>query len=124
MIAIGGYYDEKADLATEVGELRELGLAGLKLKVGGLEPEQDAARARLVRDAGGDDFILAADANQGWTPEQAIRFARLAEDCDLVWLEGRAGGRTTGARCGMSASRPARRSAPDRASTRPQDAAT
>jgi L-alanine-DL-glutamate epimerase-like enolase superfamily enzyme len=87
MIAIGGYYDENADLAAEVGELQELGLAGLKLKVGGLEPEQDAARARLARDAGGDDFILAADANQGWTRKQAIRFARLAEDCDLVWLE-------------------------------------
>lgn len=87
MIAIGGYYDDKADLAAEVGELRKLGLAGLKLKVGGLEPEQDAARARLAREAGGDDFILAADANQGWTPEQAIRFARLAEDCSLVWFE-------------------------------------
>jgi L-alanine-DL-glutamate epimerase-like enolase superfamily enzyme len=87
MIAIGGYYADNADLATEVRELKELGLAGLKLKVGGLEPEQDAARARLARHAGGDGFILAADANQGWTLEQAIRFARLVEDCDLVWLE-------------------------------------
>ncbi len=70
MIAIGGYYDESADLTAEVSELKELGLAGLKLKVGGLEPEQDAVHARLARDAGGDGFILAADANQGWTPEQ------------------------------------------------------
>jgi L-alanine-DL-glutamate epimerase-like enolase superfamily enzyme len=85
MIAIGGYYD--SDLAAEVTELRELGVAGLKLKVGGLEPEHDAERARTARAAGGPDFILAADANQGWTPEQAIRFARLVEDCELVWLE-------------------------------------
>jgi len=87
MIAIGGYYDENADLAAEVAELKELGLAGLKLKVGGLEPEQDAARARLAREAGGAGFVLAADANQGWTPEQAVRFARLVDDCDLVWFE-------------------------------------
>jgi L-alanine-DL-glutamate epimerase-like enolase superfamily enzyme len=87
MIAIGGYYGENADLAAEVAELRELGLAGLKLKVGGLEPEQDAARAHAAREAGGAEFILAADANQAWTPEQAVRFARLAEDCDLVWFE-------------------------------------
>jgi D-galactarolactone cycloisomerase len=86
-IAIGGYYAENADLTAEVTELKELGLAGLKLKVGGLEPEEDAKRAHLARKAGGDDFILAADANQGWTPEQAVRFARLTEDCDLFWLE-------------------------------------
>ncbi len=87
MIAIAGYYGEDVDLAAEIVELRELGLAGMKLKVGGLEPEQDAERARTARKAGGDDFILAADANQGWTREQAIRFARLVADCDLVWLE-------------------------------------
>ncbi len=87
MIAIGGYYDGSADLGAEVSELKELGLAGLKLKVGGLEPEQDAARVRLAREAGGEGFVLAADANQGWTPQQAIRFSRMVEDCDLVWLE-------------------------------------
>lgn len=87
MIAIGGYYDEQADLAAEVGELKDLGLAGLKLKVGGLTPREDAERTRLAREAGGDGFILAADANQGWTREEAIRFALLVEDCDLVWLE-------------------------------------
>lgn len=86
-IAIGGYYAPDADLAAEVAELKELGLGGLKLKVGGLEPEEDAKRTRVVRAAGGEDFILAVDANQAWTPEQAIRFARLVEDCDLLWLE-------------------------------------
>ncbi|HKP18566.1 MAG TPA: mandelate racemase/muconate lactonizing enzyme family protein [Gaiellaceae bacterium] len=87
MIAIGGYYGEGADVAREVAELRELGLAGLKLKVGGLEPEQDAERVRTAREAGGREFILAADANQAWTPEQAVRFARLVDGYDLFWLE-------------------------------------
>jgi D-galactarolactone cycloisomerase len=87
MIAIGGYYGADADLEAEVAELSELGLAGMKLKVGGLEPERDAARVRLAREAGGPDFVIAADANQAWTPGEAIRFARLVEEYDLVWLE-------------------------------------
>jgi L-alanine-DL-glutamate epimerase-like enolase superfamily enzyme len=36
---------------------------------------------------GGEDFILAADANQAWTPQQAIEFSRLVADLGLVWLE-------------------------------------
>jgi L-alanine-DL-glutamate epimerase-like enolase superfamily enzyme len=87
MIAIGGYYSTDADLDAEVAELRSLGLAGLKLKVGGLAPEQDAERVLIARATGGSDFILAADANQAWTPQEAVRFARLVEDADLVWLE-------------------------------------
>ena len=37
--------------------------------------------------AAGPDFVLCADANQGWTPAQAVRFARLVEDLDLHWFE-------------------------------------
>jgi D-galactarolactone cycloisomerase len=87
MIAIGGYYGTGIPIADEVAGLRELGLAGLKLKVGGLAPEEDAERFREARAAAGPDFVLAADANQGWQPAEAIRFARLVEDCDLAWLE-------------------------------------
>jgi L-alanine-DL-glutamate epimerase-like enolase superfamily enzyme len=87
VIAIGGYYGTGIPIAEEIAELRELGLAGLKLKVGGLPPEKDATRFRAAREAAGPDFLLAADANQGWTVEEAIRFARLVVDCDLAWLE-------------------------------------
>lgn len=86
VITIGGYYDT-LDVAEEVAGLREQGLAGMKFKVGGLSPEEDAARFREARAAAGDDFVLCADANQGWTPSQAIRFARLVEDLDLYWFE-------------------------------------
>jgi L-alanine-DL-glutamate epimerase-like enolase superfamily enzyme len=87
VIAIAGYYDGGADLHSEVERLLELGVAGMKLKVGGLDPEEDAARARTVRETAGDGFILAADANQAWAPREAIRFARLVGDLDLAWLE-------------------------------------
>ncbi len=87
MISIGGYYGADADIAAEVEELREKGLAGMKFKVGGLTPEEDADRFREARRAAGPDFVLAADANQGWSPQEALRFARLVADCDLLWFE-------------------------------------
>jgi D-galactarolactone cycloisomerase len=87
MIAIGGYYGADANVEAEVQELKERGLAGMKFKVGGLSPEEDAKRFHAARTAAGPDFLLAADANQGWTPQEAIRFARLVEDADLLWFE-------------------------------------
>lgn len=89
-IVLGGYYREKNELeslAEEVAELKEAGAAGLKLKVGGRTPAEDAARARAVRRAGGDDFVLACDANQGWTRAEAIAFARLVVDLNIAWFE-------------------------------------
>jgi D-galactarolactone cycloisomerase len=86
VITIGGYYGTQG-IAAEVSELREQGLAGMKFKVGGLTPEEDAARFRTARAAAGPDFVLCADANQAWTPTEAIRFARLVEDLDLYWFE-------------------------------------
>jgi D-galactarolactone cycloisomerase len=59
----------------------------MKLKVGGRSPDEDAERFRRARTAAGEDFILCADANQGWRRDEAIRFARLVDDCDLRWLE-------------------------------------
>ena len=85
MIVISGYRDE--DVTEQVELAREHGLAGMKLKVGGGSPEEDALRFRQARVAGGDDFILGADANQAWTVAEALRFARAAADDRLDWFE-------------------------------------
>lgn len=87
VITIGGYYAEDANISAEVNELVEQGFAGMKFKVGGLSPDEDLVRVREARKAGGPDFALAVDANQGWTPAEAIRFSRMAEDLDLLWFE-------------------------------------
>jgi len=87
VITIGGYYSPDADIAAEVSGLVEAGFAGMKFKVGGLTPEEDAVRLREARRVAGPDFKLAVDANQGWRPEQAIRFSKLVADCDLLWFE-------------------------------------
>ena len=87
VITIGGYYAEDADITAEVSDLVQREFAGMKFKVGGLSPEEDILRVREARKAAGPDFALAVDANQGWTPAEAIRFSRMAEDLDLLWFE-------------------------------------
>jgi len=87
VITIGGYYSSDADITAEVSGLVEAQFAGMKFKVGGLSAEEDALRVREAREAAGENFALAVDANQGWTPMEAIKFARLVEDCNLLWFE-------------------------------------
>lgn len=87
VISIGGYYSSGQTIEQEVAALRERGLAGMKLKVGGLTPDEDADRFRAARRTAGDDFVIAADANQGWSPSQAVRFAREVRDLGLLWFE-------------------------------------
>lgn len=87
VITIGGYYAADADITAEVRGLVDAQFAGMKFKIGGLTPEEDAIRFREARKAAGPDFKLAVDANQGWTPAEAIRFAQLVDDCDIMWFE-------------------------------------
>jgi D-galactarolactone cycloisomerase len=62
-------------------------MAGCKFKVGGLSPPADAQRVDAARKAAGPDFILAVDANRGWTADEAIHFAILVEPLDIRWFE-------------------------------------
>ena len=90
VIVLGGYYrdwNELKELAEEVTELKASGAAGIKVKVGGRSPQADAARARVVRRAGGEDFVLACDANQGWTRAEAIEFVGRVADLNVRWFE-------------------------------------
>ena len=90
IISIGGYYMEGktlADIGREMEAYRRVGMAGCKFKVGGLAPEQDAARVAAARAAAGADFLIAVDANRGWYADDAIAFARLVEPLDVRWFE-------------------------------------
>lgn len=87
LICIGGYYDSPMTIEAEIEDVRERGIAGMKFKVGGRSPAEDAARFLKARAAAGESFILAADANQGYTREEALEFARLVADADLFWFE-------------------------------------
>ncbi|MDE0409577.1 MAG: mandelate racemase/muconate lactonizing enzyme family protein, partial [Alphaproteobacteria bacterium] len=67
IFSIGGYYEEGKtldDLGREMRQLQEWGMAGCKVKVGGLTPEEDAERVVACREGAGPDFMLAVDANR------------------------------------------------------------
>jgi D-galactarolactone cycloisomerase len=89
MTAIGGYYGEPlGPIEDEVAYYRdELGLAGMKFKVGGRAPAVDAERVHRARAAAGPDFVLSIDANQGYTVPQAIELCRRLAGADIRWFE-------------------------------------
>jgi D-galactarolactone cycloisomerase len=88
VIAIGGYYgQDDAAIGREIEDYLRLGIAGCKFKVGGASPAEDARRIGVAREAGGPDFVLMADANQGYTVAEAVEFARRSEDVGLRWFE-------------------------------------
>jgi o-succinylbenzoate synthase len=89
--ASGGEHRVATDVTVSAGEPEELaatatkrtaeGFTVLKLKVG-TDAETDVARVRAVREAAPEARIR-VDANQGWTPEQAIAAIRAMEDAGL-----------------------------------------
>ncbi len=90
IISIGGYYEDGktlADLGREMELYRQSGLAGCKVKVGGLSAEEDARRVEAARKGAGDDFWIAVDANRAWPISEAVKFARLIEKYDIAWFE-------------------------------------
>lgn len=88
LVAIGGYYGEPlGPIAEEIQWYQEHGLAGMKFKVGGASPVEDAERVRTAFDAAGGEFLISVDANQGYTVQEAIEFGRLTEDLGILWFE-------------------------------------
>jgi L-alanine-DL-glutamate epimerase-like enolase superfamily enzyme len=72
---------EPDEIAATTTKRTAEGFTVLKLKVG-TDAATDVARVRAVRDAAPDARIR-VDANQGWTPHEAIRVIRALEDAVL-----------------------------------------
>lgn len=62
------------------------GFQAMKVKVG-IDPDEDIARVRAVRDAIGPDVRLGIDANCGWSPRVAIQMIRRLQDFDILFVE-------------------------------------
>ncbi|MDV3126749.1 dipeptide epimerase [Mycobacterium sp. 21AC1] len=60
---------------------RTEGFTVLKVKLG--RGEADLARLTQIAEAAGESTVLRVDANQGWTPKQAVRIIRAIEDRGL-----------------------------------------
>jgi len=79
-----GYPDEKVRRLCH--EALADGFTHFKVKVGG-DPEDDARRVGLVRDAIGPSHKLMIDANQRWNVGEAIDRVRALARFDLWWIE-------------------------------------
>ena len=60
----------------------------LKMLVGNRrQVHEDARRVRAVRDAIGEDILLAIDANESVDLDYAMRLCHAIEDCNIAWFE-------------------------------------
>lgn len=84
----GGWLSYALDeLLAEMDGFKKRGFTMVKMKVGRPDIRQDVERVRAVRNVIGDTVRLMVDANQAWTPQQALAFARQVEEQDIFWLE-------------------------------------
>ena len=65
----------------------QAGYVAYKIKVGVNTPQADAERTRRLCAALGTGKLISADANQGWTVEQAATYVRAVADTTLDFLE-------------------------------------
>lgn len=66
---------------------RDDGYVAFKVKVGVNDPETDLERSRTARSVVGDGVHVSADANQGFSPKDAVTFARGAGNAGLDFFE-------------------------------------
>jgi L-alanine-DL-glutamate epimerase-like enolase superfamily enzyme len=70
---------DPAALSAAAEQRRAEGFGVLKMKVG-TDAATDVSRVLAAREAVGADVTLRLDANQGWTPREAVRVIRALED--------------------------------------------
>jgi L-alanine-DL-glutamate epimerase-like enolase superfamily enzyme len=84
----GGWLSYSMDeLLAEVNAYIQRGFKMVKMKVGSSDLSHDVERVRAVRKLVGEKVRLMVDANQAWSPHQAIAFARQIQDQDIFWFE-------------------------------------
>ena len=78
------------ELVEEMCRYVSEGFTTVKFKIGsdqGKNMERDLRRLEKVRAAVGDEIGVAVDANQRWTVEEAVKFAKMAEPYNIAWFE-------------------------------------
>ena len=75
------------ELQAEAQSFLDQGFRSMKIRVGKPDPKEDLERVRAVRETVSPDIQLMVDANQSFKPKQAVKLARMLEECDLYWFE-------------------------------------
>ncbi len=71
--------NQPGEMAVDAIEAVERGYKTLKIKLG-KDPQLDLRRLAAVADAVGEQVSFRLDANQGWTPKEAVRILRKIQD--------------------------------------------
>jgi L-alanine-DL-glutamate epimerase-like enolase superfamily enzyme len=74
------------EMAEDAAKAVKKGFKALKVKVG-VNPAEDVERIRLIRGAVGSGIQIRIDANQGWTPQQAIQALSKMEKFNIQFAE-------------------------------------
>jgi muconate cycloisomerase len=86
LLGVIGGGDRDGDL-HDAEKKKAAGITAYKIKVGIDTPENDAARTRDICKVLGKGFLISADANQGYTTEEALRYVRAVDGAGLDFFE-------------------------------------
>ncbi len=78
--------NEPKVMAAKAKEWIKKGFTTIKTKVG-TGNKEDIARIKAIREAVGDNIKLRVDANQGWSPKQAVQIIKQLNEYDLELVE-------------------------------------
>ena len=80
---------DDADYVAFFRQAKALGFEAFKIKVGHPDLAWDLRRLRLLEDAVGPGATIMVDANEAWTPKEAIRRLHAYRDAghDIFWIE-------------------------------------
>jgi L-alanine-DL-glutamate epimerase-like enolase superfamily enzyme len=86
VLAVIGTGELASDL-HEAGAKKAAGFAAFKIKVGIDRPLVDAERTRRICQVLGRDALISSDANQGFSPDEAVQYVRAVADAGLDFFE-------------------------------------
>ncbi len=83
------FHLDEAEFRSWLAHFGELGMRGIKVKVGHPDVEWDLNRLATVHDVLGEDIDVMVDANEAWSPKEAIRRMRRYDDegFEIFWIE-------------------------------------
>ncbi len=86
LLGVVGGGDFDGDL-RDAEKKKAAGFTAYKIKIGIDTPENDAARTREICKVLGSGMLISADANQGYTAEQALAYVRAVKGSGLDFFE-------------------------------------
>ena len=86
LLGVIGGGDLDGDL-RDAEKKKAAGVTAYKIKVGIDTPENDAARTRAIRKVLGKGMLISADANQGFSTDEALTYVRAVDGAGLDFFE-------------------------------------